>query len=173
MIAVILKVYYQERGRFMRISDNFVKIIKNILIDLDEIKQAQFVGRSQIKAKYYERANAYDLQFAVTAQYQSQGSSHKTIKITVTPQNIPSGNILLADIIPDIRDLNGGRVSSWDFSTNSINYTTNYSVMQTNAINPAQNEYLLHVIAPTNTILRLKLGVISNCDVTFNIQELN
>ena len=157
----------------MRAINYLVRILRQLLLDIDELKTTQFVGTNQIRAKYYEKPSGYDLQFSVTAPYQAVGSAHRTIKLTVVPQNMPAGNILLADVAADIVYPSGTRFSNWNSATNSISYNAFYSVVPINPSNPSQNEYLIQIVAPTNTILRLKVGILANADVDFYLQELN
>lgn len=157
----------------MRAFDDLVRILRQLLLDIDELKTTQFVGTNQIKAKYFEKAGSHDLQFSVVAPYQAQGTSYKTIKLVVVPKNMPSQNILLADVVPDLRYLNGVRFSNWNSATNSANADTAYDIAPVSPTVQNQNEYLIHIVAPTGTALRLKIGIMANADVDFYLQELN
>lgn len=157
----------------MRSFNDLVRMLRRLILDIDELKTTQFVGTNQIKAKYFEKLGAYDLQFRVTAPYQTQGSSHKTIRLTVMPKNMPASNILLADVAAEITYTNGARLSAWDQTAKNINYNALYSIIPIDSINARQNEYLIRIIAPTNTVLRIKLGIMANAETDFVLQELN
>lgn len=157
----------------MRAFDDLVRMIRQLLLDIDELKTTQFVGTNQIKAKYFEKAGSHDLQFSVVAPYQAQGTSYKAIKLVVVPKNMPAKNILLADVVPDLRYLNGVRFSNWNSATNSANTSTAYGIAPVSQTVQNQNEYLIHIVAPTGTALRLKIGIMANADVDFYLQELN
>ena len=157
----------------MRAFDDLVRILRQLLLDIDELKTTQFVGTNQIKAKYFEKPGNHDLQFSVVAPYQSQGTSYKAIKLVVVPKNMPSQNILLADVVPDLRYLNGVRFSNWNSATNSANTSTAYGITPVSPTVQNQNEYLIHIVAPTGTALQLKIGIMANADVDFYLQELN
>lgn len=157
----------------MRAFDDLVRMIRQLLLDIDELKTTQFVGTNQIKAKYFEKAGSHDLQFSVVAPYQAQGTSYKAIKLVVVPKNMPAKNILLAAGVPDLRYLNGVRFSNWNSATNSANTSTAYGIVPVSPTVQNQNEYLIHIVAPTGTALRLKIGIMANADVDFYLQELN
>ena len=157
----------------MRAFDDLVRILRQLLLDIDELKTTQFVGTNQIKAKYFEKPGSHDLQFSVVAPYQAQGTSYKAIKLVVVPKNMPAKNILLADVVPDLRYLNGVRFSNWNSATNSANADTAYGIAPASPTVQNQNEYLIHIVAPTGTALRLKIGIMANADVDFYLQELN
>lgn len=157
----------------MRAFDDLVRMIRQLLLDIDELKTTQFVGTNQIKAKYFEKAGSHDLQFSVVAPYQAQGTSYKAIKLVVVPKSMPAKNILLADVVPDLRYLNGVRFSNWNSATNSANTSTAYGIAPVSPTVQNQNEYLIHIVAPTGTALRLKIGIMANADVDFYLQELN
>jgi hypothetical protein len=86
---------------------------------------------------------------------------------------MPAKNILLADVVPDLRYLNGVRFSNWNSATNSANADTAYGIAPVSPTVQNQNEYLIHIVAPTGTALRLKIGIMANADVDFYLQELN
>lgn len=157
----------------MRGVNDLVRMLRQLILDIDELKTTQFVGTDQIKAKYFEKFSSYDLQFSVVAPYQSQGRSHKAIKLVVVPKNMPAKNILLADVVLDLRYLNGVRFSNWDSNTNSVNTSAFYGMVPISPTVQSQNEYLIHIVAPTGTALRLKIGIMANADVDFYLQELN
>lgn len=157
----------------MRGVDDMVRMLRNVLTAIDELKTAQPVGTNQIVAKPFAKPGAYDLQFTPTVPFQSAGSTFKVMRINVIPQNMPAGNILISDVVADLRKLNGDRVSQWNFSTNQFDYSLRYFVEKVNPANAEQNTYVIGVIAPTNTTMRLKLHVVANADVTFTIEELN
>lgn len=157
----------------MRVTDDLVRMIRQIMLDIDELKTTQFVGTNQIKAKYFEKPGSHDLQFSVVAPYQAQGTSYKAIKLVVVPKNMPAKNILLADVVPDLRYLNGVRFSNWNSATNSANADTAYGIAPVSPTVQNQNEYLIHIVALTGTAFRLKIGIMANADVDFYLQELN
>ena len=157
----------------MRAFDDLVRILRQLLLDIDELKTTQFVGTNQIKAKYFEKPGSHDLQFSVVAPYQAQDTSYKAIKLVVAPKNMPAKNILLADVVPDLRYLNGVRFSNWNSATNSANTSTAYGIAPVSPTVQNQNEYLIYIVAPTGTALRLKIGIMANADVDFYLQELN
>ena len=157
----------------MRVTDDLVRMIRQLMLDIDELKTTQFVGTNQIKAKYFEKPGSYDLQFSVVAPYQAQDTSYKAIKLVIVPKNMPTKNILLADVVPDLRYLNGVRFSNWNSATNSANAGTAYGIAPVSPTVQSQNEYLIHIVAPTGTALQLKIGIMANADVDFYLQELN
>lgn len=157
----------------MRAFDDLVRILRQLLLDIDELKTTQFVGTNQIKAKYFEKPGSHDLQFSVVAPYQAQGTSYKAIKLVVVPKNMPPQNILLADVVPDLRYLSGVKFSNWNSATNSANADTAYGIAPISPTVQNQNEYLIHIVATTGTALRLKIGIMANADVDFYLQELN
>lgn len=150
----------------MRGVNDLVRMLRQLILDIDELKTTQFVGTNQIKAKYFEKFSSYDLQFSVVAPYQAQGRSHKAIKLVVVPKNMPANNILLADVVLDLRYLNGVRFSNWDNDSA-------YRILPVSPTVQSQNEYLIHIVAPTGTTLRLKIGIMANAEVDFYLQELN
>lgn len=157
----------------MRAFNDLVRMLRQLLLDIDELKTTQFVGTNQIKAKYFEKAGSHDLQFSVVAPYQAQGSSHKAIKLVVVPKNMPAKNILLADVVPDLRYINGVRFSNWNSATGSANTSAFYGIAPVSPTVQSQNEYMIRIVAPTGTALRLKIGIMANADVDFYLQELN
>ena len=150
-----------------------VRMLRNVLTAIDELKTTQPVGTNQIVAKPFAKPGAYDLQFTPTVPFQIVGSTFKNIRINVIPQNMPAGNILISDVVADVRKLNGERVSQWNFNTNTLDSSLLYFVEKVNAANADQNTYILAVIAPTSTPLRLKVHVVANADVTFTLEEMN
>lgn len=157
----------------MRSQNDLIRAMRDILRDIDELKTAQMVGTDQIVAKPYETAAPYDLQFSITAPFQSVGSSVKAIRITVTPTDMPPGNILISDIVPELRYTNGNRVSNWDFVNNTVILDTTYFIVNIDTENSSRNVYLLGIIAPTNTVMRLKTHITANATVGFTLEEMN
>lgn len=157
----------------MRGNDNYVRMLRDALTAIDELKTVQPVGTNQIVAKPFAKPGAYDLQFTPTAPFQGAGSTFKVMRVSVVPLNMPGGNILISDIVADVRKLNGMRISQWNYNTNSFDYSLRYFIEKVNPIDAAQNTYILAVIAPTNTAMRLKLHIVANADVTFTLEELN
>lgn len=157
----------------MRSQNDLVRQMRDILAAIDEFKAPQQVGTNQIVAKPYETADPYDLEFSITAPFQSVGSSVKAIRITVTPTNMPPGNILISDIVPELRYTNGDRVSNWDFNTNTVILSTFFFLVLIDSEQDDQNSYLLGIVAPTSTIMRLKVHITANATVGFTLQELN
>ena len=157
----------------MRENPDIVKQLRQAMLDLDELKTAQQVGTSQIIAKPYNSGAAYDKQFTCSATFQYPEAGFKIMRITLLPENLLPNNIPVAHVIPDLRYLNGNRVSRWDFTTNERDYTTFYFLTPIDQTNTQQPRYLLGVVAPKNTVMRLKLWITANCDLTFNIEELN
>lgn len=112
--------------------------------------------------------------FSITAPFQSVGSSVKAIKITVTPTDMPPNNMLISDIVPKLTYTNGDRVSNWDWVNNvPANSSTSYFLATIDNARPDQNTYLLGIIAPTNTVMRLKVFITANATVEFSLQEMN
>lgn len=156
----------------MRDTNNLIVMLRDALRAIEELKTAQLVGTSQIKSKYYETSATYDRTFTVTAPFQSQGSAYKSFLVTVKPVNMPKDNILIADLIADIRTTSGNRVSLWDAANSTYNYTMNYFITPTDPTDPTANKFLVGIVAPTNTMLTMKLGVVTNTDVAITIQDL-
>ena len=157
----------------MRFIDDLVRVVRNLLLAIDELKTTQLVGSSQIVAKPYTTTNSYDKQVNVVAPFQGAGSSFKSLKINVIPSGLTSDNILISELIPDVRLLNGTRVSQWNSSNNQIDYNQYYFVVKLNPEVTSQNTYFMGIVAPTNTTMRIKLKVVANSDLTFTIEELN
>lgn len=157
----------------MRGNDDFVRILRKALVDIEELKTAQPVGTNQIVAKGHQSAATYDRQFTVSAPFQSQGSSFKTLIITVAPQDLPPGNYLLSDLVADLKRTNGVRVSQWDANAQQINYGTYFFMERISNADDTQDRYFVGIVAPTGTVMRLKVYVMANTDVTFSIEELN
>ncbi len=151
----------------MRGLNDLIRIMRNILLDLDELKTVQPVGSNQIVAKPYDTGAEYDRQVTITAPYQSVGSSFKLMRITVTPTKLTPNNILLSEVIPELKLTNGTRVSNWGGPT-----SRGYSINKINGTDQTKNTYLLFIVAPTNTVMRLKVWITANAEVTFNIEDL-
>ena len=156
-----------------RDKNDIVRQMRNILTDLDELKTVQRVGTNQIVAKPYETADAYDRQFSITAPFQSAGSSFKVLRITVSPTNLPAGNILISDFIPKLMYTNGARVSNWDYVNNVMIQNTFYFMVYVDPEDDTKNTYLVGIIAPTGTVMRLKVYITANATVGFTIEEIN
>jgi len=155
----------------MRGNNDLVQQLREVLQDIDELKTAQLVGTNQIVAKPYATTDAYDRQFSITAPFQSIGSSVKAIRIDVTPTDLPPGNILLSDIVPELRYTNGVGVSNWTGS--AIDLNTFFFLVQIDSEQDAQNSYILGIVAPTNTVMRLKVHIMANATVGFSLTEMN
>lgn len=157
----------------MRNDNGIVQQFRDVLVELDELKQAQLVGTNQIVAKPYASADAYDLEFTLLAPFQAPPSAFKAIKITVTPTNFLGNNILLSDVIPELKYTNGVRVTNWDTTTDTVNLDTYYFMVLIDSADDEKNTYLLGIIAPEDTVMRLKVHIVANSDLTFEIEELN
>lgn len=151
----------------MRGQNDLVRIMRQILLDLDELKTVQPVGTNQIVAKHYDTGAAYDRQFTVTAPFQSEGSSFKLMRITVIPNNLTPNNILLSEVIPELKYTNGAKISNWPYVS-----STGFGISKINGEDTTRNTYLLFIVAPTNTVMRLKLWIIANAEVTFTLEDL-
>lgn len=151
----------------VRDENNLVRILRNILTDIDELKTAQQVGSSQIITKPYDSGAAYDQQVTITAPFQSQGSSFKLMRITVIPDSLTPNNILLSEVIPELKYTNGVRISNWP-----TNYSTSYGIDKINGTDATRNTYLLFIVAPTNTVMRIKLWITANANVSFTLEDL-
>lgn len=157
----------------MRGRNDLVQQLRNVLQDIDELKTAQMVGTNQIVAKPFETADAYDLQFSITAPFQSIGSSVKAIRIDVEPTNMPEGNILISDIVPELTYTNGVRVSNWNTAGQYIELDTFFFLVLIDSAQDDQNSYILGIVAPTNTVMRLKVHITANATVGFTLTEMN
>lgn len=157
----------------VRGNNEIVRQLRDILQDIDEMKTAQPVGTNQIVAKPFETADAYDLQFSITAPFQSFGSSVKAIRIDVEPTNMPADNILLSDIVPELRYTNGVRVSNWNNAGQYIEMNTFYFLVLIDSAQADKNSYILGIVAPTNTVMRLKVHITANATVDFTLTEMN
>ena len=152
----------------MRGQNDIVRMMRDILLDLDEMKNTQPVGTNQIVVKKFAKGGAYDAQYTITAPFQSVGSSFKLLRITVTPTKLTPNNILLSEVIPELRYTNGNRVSNWGGSS-----STSYGISKiTDPNDLTKNTYLLFIVAPTNTIMRLKTYVIANAEVNFTVEDM-
>lgn len=157
----------------VRGDNSIVTQVRDILQAIDELNTTQPVGSSQIVAKPYETGAAYDRQFSITAPFQSVGSSVKAIRIDVEPTDMPEGNILLSDIVPELRYTNGVRVSNWNAAGQYIELDTFYFLVLIDSAQDDQNSYILGIVAPTNTVMRLKVHITANATVGFTLTELN
>ena len=149
-----------------RSNNDVIRMLRNILTQIDELKTSQPVGTNQIVVKPYDTGAAYDAQYAITAPFQSVGSSFKLLRITVIPQNLTENNILLSEVIPELRDLSGNRISNWGGSI------AGYGLSEISDDDLVSNSYLLFMVAPTGTQVRLKTYVIANAEVTFTVEDL-
>lgn len=152
----------------MRGQNDIVRMMRDMLLDLDEMKNTQPVGTNQIVVKKFAKSGAYDTQYTITAPFQSVGSSFKLLRITVTPTKLTPNNILLSEVVPELRYTNGNRVSNWGGPT-----STSYGISKiTDPNDLTKNTYLLFIVAPTNTIMRLKTYVIANAEVNFTVEDM-
>lgn len=151
----------------IRSDNNLVRVLRDILTDIDELKTAQQVGTNQIITKPYDSGAAYDQQVTVTAPFQSVGSSYKLMRITVIPDSLTPNNILLSEVIPELKYTNGTRISNWP-----TNYSTSYGISKINGEDASRNTYLLFIVAPTNTVMRVKLWITANAKVSFTLEDL-
>lgn len=152
----------------MRGQNDIVRMMRDMLLDLDELKNTQPVGTNQIVVKKFSKSGSYDTQYTITAPFQSVGSSFKLLRITVMPEQIAPNNILLSEVIPELKYTNGTRVSNWGSPS-----STSYGISKiTDPDDLTKNTYLLFIVAPTNTIMRLKTYVIANAKVTFTVEDM-
>ena len=152
----------------VRSQNDIVRQVRDLLLQIEELKTTQPVGTNQIVVKKYDTGAAYDAQYTITAPYQSVGSSFKLLRITVTPDELTENNILLSEVIPELRYTNGNRVSNWGGSI-----STNYGLVKiTDDEDLARNTYLLFIVAPTNTVMRLKTYIIANAATSFTVEDL-
>lgn len=143
-------------------------MLRDILTQIDELKTSQPVGTNQIIVKPYDTGAAYDQQVTITAPFQSVGSSFKLMRITVIPESLTDNNILLSEVIPELKYTNGNRISNWGGPS-----STGYGISRiTDPDDLTKNTYLLFIVAPTNTIMRLKTYVVANAKVTFTVEDL-
>lgn len=152
----------------MRGNDDLVRTMRNILLDLDELKTVQPVGSNQIVVKPYDTGAAYDRQVTPTAGFQAVGSTFKLMRVTVIPTKLTPNNILLSEVVPEIRYTNGTRLSSWPGDGGA----TSYGISKINGEDPSRNTYLIMMIAPTGTTFRVKIWVTANAEVTFTLEDL-
>lgn len=150
-----------------RSSNDLVRAMRDLLTDIDELKTAQRVGTNQIITKPYDSGAAYDQQVTVTAPFQSAGSSFKLMRITVIPDNLTPNNILLSEVIPELKYTDGTRISNWGGPS-----STSYGISKINGADATRNTYLLFIVAPTNTVMRLKLWITANAKVSFTLEDL-
>lgn len=151
----------------MRGNNDLIRNIRDLLIDIDELKTAQQVGSNQIITKPHDSGAAYDRQVTITAPFQSVGSSFKLMRITVIPDKLTPNNILLSEVIPELKYTNGVKISNWPYST-----STSWGLSKINGPDASRNTYLLVIIAPTNTVMRLKLWITANAEVSFTLEDL-
>lgn len=152
----------------IRNQNDIVRMMRDLMLEIEELKTTQPVGSNQIVVKKYDTGAAYDAQYTITAPFQSVGSSFKLLRITVMPEQLTENNILLSEVIPELRYTNGNRVSNWGSPS-----STGYGISKiTDPDDLTKNTYLLFIVAPTNTIMRLKTYVIANAKVTFNVENL-
>ena len=151
----------------IRSDNNLVRTLRDLLIDIDELKTAQQVGSDQIVTKPYDSGVAYDMQVTVTAPFQSAGSSFKLMRITVIPDSLTPNNILLSEVIPELRYTGGTKFSNWPYDT-----SRSWGISKINGNDPTRNTYLLFIVGPTGMILRTKLWITANAKVSFTLEDL-
>lgn len=151
----------------MRGQDDLARTMRQILLDLDELKNVQPVGTNQIVVKPHDSGATYDRQVTVTAPFQSVGSSFKLMRITVIPTKLTPNNILLSEVIPELKLTNGTRISNWGGPT-----SRSYGISKIAGDDPTRNTYLLFIVAPTSTVIRVKLWITANAEVTFTLEDL-
>lgn len=151
----------------MRGNDDIVRKMRNILLAFDELKTVQPVGKNQIVAKHYDSGETYDDEVTITAPFQSAGSSFKLMRITVIPETLTANNILLSEVIPELKYTNGTKISIWPYVS-----STGYGISKINGDDATRNTYLLFIVAPTNTVMRLKLWIVANATVSFTIEDI-
>ena len=142
-------------------------MLRDMQLEIDELKTAQQVGTNQLVVKPYDSGATYDRQVTITAPFQSVGSSFKLMRITITGDNLEGNRILLSELIPELQYTNGARVSNWGGPS-----STGYGVSPINSDDATKNTFLLFIVAPTNTIMRVKLYIIANADVSFTLEDL-
>jgi hypothetical protein len=156
----------------LRGENNIAQQLRDVLLGIDELNSAQQVGTNQIVAKPYETEDAWDYEFTVDTPFQTEGSSYKVIKITVTPEDLTPGNILLSNIIPELRFTNGNLVSSWDFVNNEIDLDQYFFIVLIDSEDDQKNTYLLGITALTGTVMRLKVHITANATTSFTLEDI-
>lgn len=151
-----------------RSPNDIIRLMRKVLLDIDELKTSQPVGTNQIVVKRYDTGAPYDQQVTITAPFQSLGSSFKLMRITVIPENLTDNNILLSEVIPELQYTNGARISNWGGPS-----STGYGVSRiTDPDDLTKNTYLLFIVAPTGTIMRLKTYIVANAKTSFTVEDL-
>lgn len=151
----------------MRNQNDLIKQLRDTLVAIDELKTSQPVGTNQIVVKPFDSGLAFDWQGNITAPYQSVGSSFKLMRITVNRTEVVGNSILLSEVIPELRNSVGSRISNWGSPS-----STGYGISPINSDDVTKNTYLLFIVAPTNTYMRLKVYTIANAKVTFTVEDL-
>lgn len=151
----------------MRSQNDIVRTLRDALVAIEELKTAQPVGSDQLVATRYDSGLAYDTQVTITAPFQSVGSSFKLMRITVERDIEVPGSILLSEMIPKLMYTNGTRISNWTAPS-----STSYGISPINSDDLTKNTYLLFIVAPTNTVMRLKVYTVANAKVNFTIEDL-
>lgn len=151
----------------IRSQNDVIRQLRDVITALDELKTSQPVGTNQIVVKPYDTGAAYDAQYTITAPFQSVGSSFKLLRLTVIPDNLTPNNILLSEVIPELKYTNGTRISNWGGPS-----STGYGISKITGDDFTKNTYLLFIVAPTNTVVRLKTYIVANAKVTFTVEDL-
>lgn len=142
-------------------------MMRDILTAIDELKTSQPVGSNQLVVKPYDTGAAYDQQVTVDAPFQSAGSSFKLMRITVIPVKLTPNNILLSEVIPELKLTNGTRITNWGGPS-----SRGYGLSKISGDDFTKNTYLLFIVAPDDTVVRLKTYVVANAEVTFTVEDL-
>jgi len=151
----------------VRGNNDIIKMLRDIQLEIDELKTAQPVGTNQLVVKPYDSGAAYDRQVTITAPFQSVGSSFKLMRLTVEGVDIAGNRILLSEVIPELQYTNGNRISNWGGPS-----STGYGLSPITSDDTTKNTYLLFIVAPTNTIMRVKFYIVANAKVSFTLEDL-
>ncbi len=101
-----------------RSVDSLTSQLRNVLLDNDEIKEAQFVGESQIVVKEYVSSR-------ITTTSTSSGYIGQAFAVCTVTSEIADGNILITYCCPEVR-INGTLIDN-----KSDAYSMNVTIIDT------------------------------------------
>lgn len=105
----------------MRDDNGIVRLLRDILLNLDESKTAQFVGNSQIIVKEF-------VSDEITATSTTDGyTSEAYASCSVDASQIADGNILITYCIPEVYRPNGVLIDN----KNAVQYTVHTTTVDT------------------------------------------
>ncbi len=103
----------------MRDNDSLAKQVREIQLELQELKQTQFTGKDQVVVQEFTTEP-----ISVATSYQSPMVYNRRCYVRIRAENLPEGSVLLAHVVPIVK-YNGSVVQN---NTSSSNISTQYLV---------------------------------------------